>query len=220
MPLTTRLILDCTTNFFLYKNEHFPLHKIFEVLITFLLQTVPLTSLYESSTTKPVEAPRTSLTQIGSNSDKTSNLYSNVPSVQQDNSVKGKLSKQSVTTDFSRKSTANFILSTVDQKQIKKVSRLALLAHPHSAKRSEAKVELKTFLIIVALLMLMFSSPCEQQSVELDNSDETRLYMAYVVTNNGTSTWIECTGTFISRSSLNHICVDVGVMRLNGVCLK
>lgn len=48
--------------------------------------------------------------------------------------------------------------------------------------------------------MLMFSSPCEQQSVELDNSDEARLYMAYVVTNNGTSTWIECTGTFITQS--------------------
>jgi hypothetical protein len=51
------------------------------------LPKVPLTSLYESSTSKPVEAqPRTSLIQIGATSEKISSIYSNV---QQDNSVKG-----------------------------------------------------------------------------------------------------------------------------------
>jgi hypothetical protein len=64
--------------------------------------TAPLTSLYENSTTtttaalpamKKVEAaPRTSLTQIGSNHEKVNgnaNIYSNVNAIQQDNSVKG-----------------------------------------------------------------------------------------------------------------------------------
>lgn len=61
------------------------------MILMIYLFTVPLTSLYESSApSKPVEAPRTSLTQIGSSHDKiSSNIYSNVSSVQQDNSVKG-----------------------------------------------------------------------------------------------------------------------------------
>lgn len=49
-----------------------------------------MTSLYESNSSKPVEAPRTSLTQIGASGDKINhNVYNSVSTVQQDNSVKG-----------------------------------------------------------------------------------------------------------------------------------
>lgn len=55
--------------------------------------TVPLTTLYGNSTdTSSIEAPRTSLTQIVSTSDKyTSSDYSKVEKALQENAVKGEL---------------------------------------------------------------------------------------------------------------------------------